>query len=302
MTTTDECISHLMSSRQIRVTAVTMCGSHRQGTTDEHSDRDLWVFCDDDQPISDHLATTAFIPLGARREVLFEGRDDTLTDHAVVNVLTQDEVLNLKFLHTSVLTRFCGQPPVFDVQYVEDLENYLTMHPLHDPHGIVADHRTWLTIHARDTMNLWLIPQALQRYGSTYWRSVYQGVLREEVHAWRHLATHLVELLTWTAFALRGDVPPPRKWLFSPRLLQQLPQGAQILRALEALGSTTAPGRLHVYEALAPLEDAILPAAGESAMWWRNVFTQRLPHLARHLNRADITGLVAAAPAPRRAA
>ncbi|MFG3042206.1 hypothetical protein ACGFYZ_35445 [Streptomyces sp. NPDC048330] len=299
MTTTQACLDHLLTSTALDVRAIALCGSHRQGTADEVSDRDLWVFCADDQPISDHLATTAFLPPGARHEVLFEGRDDTHTDHTVVNVLTKAEVLNIKFLHTRVLTTFCGLPPTPEAQYMEDLENYLTMLPVHDPDGLLTAHQRWLQLHAQDTIPQWLTPQVLNHYGATYWRSVYQGVLRTETHVWRHQINHLTELLAWAAFATDGQVPPPRKWLFSPRLLTRAPHGETILTVLETAAATSRP--LDAYQALARAEDAILPAAGETTMWWRNVFTQRLTHLARHLNRPHLATLAAHAPTPRSA-
>lgn len=304
MITTAECVSHLLSCPAIQVEAITLCGSHRQGTADEYSDRDLWVFCSNRQPISDHLATTVFLPVGAAREILFEGRDDTLTDHTVVNVLTE-EVLNLKFLHTQVLTTFCRTTPHLEAQYMEDLENYLTMRPLHDPLQTVSDHQKWLTLNARDTMPQWLTPQILARYGSTYWRSAYQGVLRGDEHPWRHLVTHLVELLAWAHFVNHAQVPPPRKWLFSARLLGQLPHGElirDVLTRLSAASVSSSDGHaqvIGVYNALAHAEDAILPAAGERDMWWRSVFTQRIPHLALHLGRTELGALAAAAPVPR---
>ncbi|MFD4926184.1 hypothetical protein ACFWNE_33415 [Streptomyces goshikiensis] len=304
MTTTARCIEHL--TRHVpSVAAITLCGSHRQGTSDIYSDRDIWVFCHNDQPISEHLATTAFLPADADCEILFEGRDDTLTDHTVVNVLADTEVLNLKLLHTRVLTSFSAQDPNLDSQYLEDLENYATMRVLHDPDGVIATHQQWLRHHAVDTIGDWLLPALASRYASTYWRSVYQGVLRTEEHAWRHLATHLAELLAQTGFAQAGALPPPRKWLLSPRVLSALPEGAALTALLDRLHrtSTTDPDAvLGFYRALAAVEDRLLHT-GElyAGMWWRGVFTERITHLARHTGRPDLLALAQAAPRPRTA-
>lgn len=302
MTTTDLCIEHLI--RHVpAVEAITLCGSHRQGTSDLYSDRDVWVFCANTQPISEHLATTSFLPPGADCEILFEGRDDTLTDHTVINVLTDTEVLNLKFLHTRVLTAFCAQEPHLDSQYLEDLENYTAMKVLHDPAGTIATHQGWLRHHAVDTIPDWLLPPLASRYASTYWRSVYQGVLRAEEHAWRHLAYRLVELLAQTGFAQTGQLPPPVKWLLSPRILTALPHGACLTALLDQLHRTSAADQeavLAFYNALAVCEDAILDDEGlHSGMWWRGVFTERFPYLAGHTGRRGLLALAQTAPRPR---
>ncbi|MEV7617068.1 hypothetical protein [Streptomyces sp. NPDC089799] len=304
MTTTARCIEHLTRAVPA-VEAITLCGSHRQGTSDLYSDRDVWVFCANTQPISEHLATTAFLPAGADCEILFEGRDDTLTDHTVVNVLTDAEVLNLKFLHTRVLTSFCAQDPHLDSQYLEDLENYTAMEVLHDPAATIATHQGWLRHHTIDTIPDWLLPPLASRYASTYWRSVYQGVLRTEEHAWRHLALSLVVLLAQTGFAQAGQLPPPRKWLLSPRVLTTLPDGARLTALLDQLHRTSTADPeavLAFYNALAVCEDAILHDNElHAGMWWRGVFTERFTHLARHTGRPGLLDLAQAAPRPRTA-
>ncbi|MFE3610330.1 hypothetical protein [Streptomyces goshikiensis] len=302
MTSTAHCMEHL--TRHVPgVEAITLCGSHRQGTADGYSDRDIWVFLRDDQPISEHLATTVFLPAGAACEVLFEGRDDTLTDHTVINVLTATEVLNLKILHTRVLTAFSAQDPNLDVQYLEDLENYTTMQVLHDPAGVIRTHQGWLDRHALATISDWLLPALASRYASTYWRSVYQGVLRTEEHAWRHLATRLIELLAQLGFAQAGALPPPGKWLLSPRILSCLPAGDGITGLLDQLhcASTREPDSVVAfYRALAAVEDGLLTNDELFAgMWWRGVFSERIVHLAHHNGRPDLLALSQAAPRPR---
>ncbi|MFZ3492254.1 hypothetical protein ACODT5_03255 [Streptomyces sp. 5.8] len=234
---------------------------------------------------------------------LFDLLAGPLGDTPVSPVLTDTEVLNLKILHTRVLTAFSAQDPNLDGQYLEDLENYTTMQVLHDPTGVIATHQVWLRHHAVDTIGDWLLPPLASRYASTYWRSVYQGVLRTEEHAWRHLATHLLELLAQLGFAQAGVLPPPRKWLLSPRILTVLPDGAGLTALLDQLhrASTTDQGSvLGFYRALAAVEDALLHT-GElyAGMWWRGVFTERITHLARHTGRPDLLAMTKAAPRPR---
>ncbi|MFD9270989.1 hypothetical protein [Streptomyces goshikiensis] len=222
---------------------------------------------------------------------------------SVINVLTDAEVLNLKLLHTRVLTSFRAQDPNLDSQDLEDLEKYATMRVLHDPDGVIATHQQWLRHHAVDTIGDWLLPALASRYASTYWRSVYQGVLRTEEHAWRHLATHLTELLAQTGFAQAGALPPPRKWLLSPRILSALTEGAALTALLDQLHrtSTTDPDAiLGFHRALAAVEDRLLHT-GElyTGMWWRGVFTEHITHLARHTGQPDLLALAQAAPRPR---
>ncbi len=119
---------------------------------------------------------------------------------------------------------------------------------------------------------------------------------------WRHQAVHLVEFLIWTAHAKTGQLPPPRKRLFSPSLLAMLPGGTALLGILEEIRHATTADKdtvLAVYRCLAMCEDAILDTADLSAgMWWRGVFTERIAHLARHNDRPDLAALAQAAPKP----
>jgi predicted nucleotidyltransferase len=298
--TVDACLAHLTA--QPAVIAVCRCGSHRQGTVDAFSDLDIWVFCNDETPLSEQLALTDLLPAEARQEVLFEGRDDSLVEHLVVNVLTRDIVLNLKFLHQGVLTRFCAQPLSCDPGFLEDLENYATMQVLHDPLGAIAVHQAWLDQYAVRTAQHWLAPELVSRYATLYWRSVYQGVLRDEQHAWRHLAINLVELLACLAHLAEGHLPPPRKWLFSPRLLQGVPGGGGITTLLDRLWDVrTRQAVLEFYAELAGLEDQILDADLGFGFWWRSVFTRRIPNLAVLTDLDDLLTQInaAAIPSPR---
>lgn len=291
--TADVCLTHLTSLPAVR--AIARCGSYRTGIQDHYSDLDIWVFCDDDTPLSEDLVVRDFLPDAARLEVLFEGRDDTLVEHLVVNVLTGPVVLNLKFLRAGVLTRFCARPPSPDAGYLEDLENYHTMQALHDPAGVLAVHRAWLEQHAVRTVHSWLTPDIIARYSAMYWRSVYQGVLRDETHTWRHLVITMLELLTWHAYLNAGHLPPPRKWLFSRRLLHDVTAGADIDGLLEELHrADDQPAILAFYARLGSLEHHVL---GEHPMnhgfWWRAVWTQRLPNLAAVLDLGDLLARVA---------
>jgi len=293
--TVEHCLDHLRALPAVH--AISRCGSFRQGTDDAFSDLDIWVFCDNDAPLSEELAITRFLPDRARREVLLEERDDTLAEHLVLNVLTDRVILNLKFLRTRVLTDFCARPPTLDPAYLEDLENYWTMQALHDPHDVVADHRSRLARGPVGTTSQWLAPEIVARYASTYWRSVYQGVLRTEDHAWRHLAGHLVELLTWAAFLDTGRLPPPRKWLFSPLLLAGVPGGDTVAALLDRIRHMELTDRASVvdfYCALVPPEDLVLTGIAPLGPWWRSVFTHRLPNLAALPGMGDMAAVVAA--------
>lgn len=81
------------------------------------------------------------LPAHARHEALFEGRDGSLTEHLVVNPLTEDGVMNLKVLWTRAFAVFAELTPSADPDYLENLENYDTMQLLHDPRHALAGSR-----------------------------------------------------------------------------------------------------------------------------------------------------------------
>jgi hypothetical protein len=302
MTTTQACVDHLQQRADVE--GISLCGSHQAGTKDRYSDRDLWVFLNSGTPLSDELAHTALLPPDARTEVLFEGRDDTLTPHTVVNVLTDGaEILNLKFLHTSLLAGFCDQEPQVEPHYMETLETYVYMQIQHDPQEILAGHQQALKDRTVATMDRWLLPVLVQRYSSTYWRSVFQGLLRTEEQVWRGQVRYLVEMLLWTAHATSGQVPAPRKWLLSPRLLKDLPHGMachELLDQLQRVRCEDKKSVLDLYRSLAVCEDAVLEGLPELhlGMWWRGVFTARIPTIAAQTAEPGLLELADGAPRP----
>ncbi|MFD8666235.1 hypothetical protein ACFV1U_12620 [Streptomyces microflavus] len=266
------------------VVGIALCGSHRQGSDDSFSDLDLWVFVKDAVPLSESYVLGQMLPDTARQEMLFEGRDDTLTPHLVINLLTELGVVNIKALHTGVLGRFAEEArPGLDPQFLEDLENYATMRILHDPHAILSRHRTDLQERFVATAGAWLVPALTARYASLYWRSVYQGFLREENACWHHLMGEMVQLLAQLDAACDGRLPAPAKWLLSERTGARVP----LMRALSSVQAevrtvscTEKRAILRIYHSLARVESAVLaPAALPHGMWWRKVFTERLPHL-----------------------
>ncbi|MFD9872090.1 hypothetical protein ACFXI8_26365 [Streptomyces niveus] len=287
MTTTlldvDDCLAHVEARTE--VVGISRCGSYRMGIEDPLSDLDVWVFCTDETPLSESWVLDTLLPAHARQEALFEGRDDSLTEHLVVNLLTPGVVLNLKVLRLRTLARFCKRPPSLDAGYLEDLENYHTMQVLHDPEELLAHHLTRLRKKRVETVGAWLIPEIVNRYASAYWRSVYQGLLRTEEHCWRLLAGDLVLHLAAAAYLAEGQLPPARKWVLSERLLDTLPHGERITRLLKVLSQATTADRDSVfafYRELTDGEELFLPVEHlpEGTYWWRGVFTQRLPNLA----------------------
>ncbi|MFH9561186.1 hypothetical protein ACH4K7_33135 [Streptomyces globisporus] len=284
------------------VQGIALCGSHRQGSDDAFSDLDLWVFVEDSVPLSEAYVLERMLPSTARQEMLFEGRDDTLTPHLVINLLTEDGVVNIKALHAGVLSRFAEEArPGLDPQFLEDLENYATMEVLHDPHGILSEHRTDLRERFVHTTGTWLVPALTARYASLYWRSVYQGFLREESASWHHLMGQMIELLAQLEAACDGRLPPPAKWLLS----ENAGARAQVVRTLShvqaeirSVNCTEKSSVVRVYHSLARVEsDVLAPATPPHGMWWRKVFTERLPNLALLPDHYDLRPRVQAAAA-----
>ncbi|MFD8727656.1 hypothetical protein [Streptomyces sp. NPDC059611] len=284
------------------VQGIALCGSHRQGSDDSFSDLDLWAFVGDSVPLSEAYVLEQMLPDTARQEVLFEGRDDTLTPHLVVNLLTEHGVVNIKALHTRVLRQFAEEArPSLDPQFLEDLENYATMHVLHDPHAILLEHRTALEERFVSTTGEWLVPALTARYASLYWRSVYQGYLREETACWHHLLGEMVELLAQLEAACDWRLPSPAKWLLSENATGRAP----LVRALSTIQAeirsvdcAEKSSVLRVYHSLARVEsDVLAPATPPHGMWWRKVFTERLPNLALLPDHYDLRPRVQAAAA-----
>ncbi|MFC7650505.1 nucleotidyltransferase domain-containing protein [Streptosporangium lutulentum] len=125
-------------SRRDNVLGLGLCGSWRMNTHDRYSDVDVWVFVDPATPLSDAYCLDTLIPHGLRMEVLSEGRDDSLVPFSVYNVLTEDGILNLKFISLKVLTDFVHAVPSYDHGYLDDLENYQTMQVLFERQDILS--------------------------------------------------------------------------------------------------------------------------------------------------------------------
>ncbi|WP_199550155.1 hypothetical protein [Streptomyces sp. N35] len=291
--TCEHYLDHLRSQRE--VSGITLCGSTRMGVADDLSDLDIWVFCPRTTPLSEAYALDRLLPEGAVQERLFEGRDESLVDHFVLNlpVAGRWPILNLKFLRTDAIDRFAKLPPTLDPDYLENLENYLAMEIQHDPDRVLRSAQEALQ-HTFTTTNRERLTLAiLQRYASLFWRSVYQGVLRDEAECWHHLIEEMIKLLTWSAFLCTGHAPPPAKWLYSPKVLG--PQAEQILRLRKQTrtANTEDPERrdvLRVYLELAQAELDFLPD-GPWGTWWRHVFGARIANLLAHPNVRNLQTL-----------
>ncbi|MEK8146347.1 hypothetical protein NKH18_49040 [Streptomyces sp. M10(2022)] len=57
----------------------------------------------------------------------------------MLNLVAESRIVNLKVMHTRVLTMFIARArPSLDPQFLEDLENYASMQLLYDPEGALA--------------------------------------------------------------------------------------------------------------------------------------------------------------------
>ncbi|MFF3863262.1 hypothetical protein [Streptomyces sp. NPDC002209] len=288
------------------VLGIAICGSHRLHTADALSDTDAWVFVDNAVALSEAYCTDTYLAEGMTHEILSEGRDHSDVEWVVFNVLTEDGILNLKFLTLSVLSDFCARPPSLDTGYMEDLENYWTMDVAWEKDHALTRHQRFLGDYAVRLVGDDLVHQIVSRYASTYWRSVFQGFLRDEVHAWRFLVAEMIKDLCDIAHLQSGRLPAPRKWAFSRPVLGALPIGAQLTAALAQTNAAGDPETdkaavLEVYRLLADIEGALLSEEYlHREFWWRSVFFERISNLPAV--PAPLRALAASAPRPLRLA
>jgi len=281
------------------VEGITLCGSARQGTSDEVSDLDLWIFVDNTTPLSEGYVIDRMLPTGAHQEILFEGRDDTLVQHLVLNLVAQLRIVNLKIMHTRVLTTFIATARrSLDAQFLEDLENYASMQLLYDPQGTLAGHQDRLRDRFATVAPHWLTPLITGRYASLYWRSVYQGLLRDETESWRIMMGQMLELLAYQDAVNASRLPPPAKWLLSTRVgLPNIRLLTEMQDAFTIADATKQEHVLSVYRSLARVEPAVWGRCDlPHGMWWREVFRKRLPNLAMITGNQDLAALIDVLP------
>ncbi|MFF7889433.1 hypothetical protein ACH40F_52465 [Streptomyces sp. NPDC020794] len=265
------------------VLAICICGSQRMQTADSMSDTDAWVFVDNSVALSEAYCTDIYLPGGIAHEILSEGRDHTDVEWVVFNVLTADGILNLKFLTVSILSDFCTAIPSLDNGYMEDLENYWTMAVVWQKDDVIGRHKKFLQDYAIRRVGEDLTHRIVSRYASTYWRSVFQGFLRNEDHAWRFLVGELVKDLCDIAHLKEGRLPVPRKWAFSRAVMESLPVGDHLVAALEQARTAEAGDGervLGVYLLLEQAENDLLDVDYlHREFWWRSVFFERINNL-----------------------
>ncbi len=299
-----ELFDHLRAMDE--VLGIAICGSHRLHTADALSDTDAWVFVDNTVALSEAYCTNTYLAEGMNHEILSEGRDHSDVEWVVFNVLTDNGILNLKFLTLSILSDFCARSPSLDTIYMEDLENYWTMEILWEKNDSLTRHQRFLGDYAVRLVGEDLVHQIVSRYASTYWRSVFQGFLRDEVHAWRFLVAEMVKDLCDIAHLQSGRLPVPRKWAFSRPVLSTLAVGAQLTAVLEQASAAGDPRAdkaavLEIYQLLAGVEEALLTEDYlHREFWWRSVFFERIGNLPAV--PAPLRGLAASAPRPLRLA
>ncbi|MFI0264004.1 hypothetical protein ACH4OW_33915 [Streptomyces sp. NPDC017056] len=266
------------------VEAAALCGSFRQGTEDQFSDMDVWMFLEVGTDISARFCIEDLLPAEAQELVIEEGRDDSEVDYVVLNLRCADRILNLKFLRIEQVADFSARKPSLDVGYLDDLENYWTMRILHDREGRLEQLKGHLELHAIRIIGDDLYPEMLLRYASFYWRSVFQGVLRNETNAWRSLMLYMIELLVGVAHLRNDRLPPPKKWLLSNASLRSTgaaePHLAAALQQVWQAEEGNAHSLLQGYRHLSYAEAEILdPEYLPQGFWWRRVFTERLHNI-----------------------
>lgn len=265
-----------------RISGACNCASVRRGVADEFSDYDIWVFMAPGEQISMDYVWAELMPAELRAANLEEGRDDSWADYVVLNVLVSDRILNLKFLRMELFTDFCREKPSWDLDYMENLENYWTMDVRFDKDGLLATHKKYLEQYALREVGEVLVPELMRRYAIHYWRSVYQGVLRDEVLEWTTQIFYLAELMVTFAHLLEDRLPPCKKWILSRFSLGQIGEVgtivAEILHLARRADITDKKQVLQVYALFAKIEDKIvnLEINGWADFWWRRVLDERM--------------------------
>jgi hypothetical protein len=268
---------------RVEVLGGCLCGSHRMGLADRYADVDVWVFVDPATPLSDTYCLERLIPPELALELLSEGRDDSRVAFSVYNALTDDGILNLKFCSLDLLTAFVKATPTFDQRYLEDLENYQTMQVLWEREDIISVHQRVLRQRVVPRFLPTLAGEWVGRYASAYWRSVFQGFLRQDTHSWRLLMSDMIMYLADVSHVKNGRVPTPRKWALAQAVLNGLDHGVALARCLNAVAGCQVTDRHQVaacYHALGAAEEEILDTAALArGFWWRSVFVERLRNL-----------------------
>lgn len=264
------------------VSGIAVCASARRGYQDSMSDVDVWVFLQPDTELTRAFVLDALLPPELKDAVLDEGRDDSWADYVVLNLWHDGEILNLKVLRMELLSDFCAVSPSWDLDYMENLENYWTMDIRFDRQGLLAKHQAWLESYALRKVGEDLAPELLRRYAIHYWRSVYQGVFRDEELAWTNQIFYLAELLVTLGFLCHDRLPPDKKWILSSKALAELGwMGQQISAALSVArraAITDKDAVLEVYVHLSAVEEELidLSLCGWHEAWWRRVLDERM--------------------------
>jgi hypothetical protein len=278
-----------------RIAGAAICASVRRGVQDSYSDYDLWVFLPPNTELTGEYVWSQLIPEEIAVGALEEGRDDSWADYVVLNIMVEGIILNFKFLRMELFTDFCRLEPSWDLDYIEDLENYWTMDVQFDKGGLLATHKTWLENYALRRVGEILVPELLRRYAIHYWRSVYQGVLRDEELAWTNQIFYLCELMVTMAHLSADQLPPCKKWILSQHSFDQIGEVgkiiSEVLRAARRTDITDKRQVMEIYAMLVPVENELidLEIAGWTEQWWRRVLDERM---ANHQVPAELLATI----------
>jgi hypothetical protein len=151
-----------------------------------------------------------------------------------------------------------------------------------DKDGLLASHKTWLENFAIRQLGEVMVPELMRRYAIHYWRSVYQGVLRDEVLNWTNQIFYLAELLVTLAYLNDDRLPPCKKWILATPSLRELGEVGEltvnILHRARSAEITDKTQVMEVYALFAEIEDRIidLEICGWTDHWWRRVLDERM--------------------------
>ncbi len=250
------------------VLGIALTGTFSDGTHDRFSDVDIWIY---------HSAGCEPQRIRSLIEQV-PGRYTTKPSHGAAYTLAEyidsGLLVSVKLMSASVIEKVLRQQEslVFDEMVFEDIETILKWQILWERGEFLSSK----TAVVRDRFKLdreRLLGHAVRRYGDMIWRSVFQGVYRQDRLQFIALVVSALNALVAARALEDGRVPPPMKWRFSSRTLTQLGLDDRVEWILEEVPRAKSPPAIfEIYRKLQRIEQHVLQKVGPLERWWWGAF------------------------------
>jgi hypothetical protein len=266
-------IVELYLNKRLEIGAMGIGGSWKYAINDSKSDIDLFGYMesnldDIERYIKKHASEGDTV---LRRDFSIE--HNFWYDGTFINI----KIFEFRFIRNLLMTSSS-----LNNDELEEIENVATLVIAIDKEGFLSSSQELLRSKIIN-QNL-LIRKAIDKYSSLLWRSFFQGLIRSEFLCWNLMISESIDYMLKVSFILKRVIPPPVKWRYHIKLIEQALCGhriADVYRKFVSIANLDKAAMLDLYLDLKALDVSIRALCPFTIdfQWWKVAEPSRLKAL-----------------------